>query len=240
MGFDQLPPTWLFSGADDALLSMVSDAPTEALEKAHEYKILRNVLDGTSAAVAILDERLRYRYVNGAMARMSGVPPDAFHGRTMAEVLPDVHRSEDTLRMILGDGRPRALSVTGMTRVSSPFRHRQWSAVYHRLQDGDRVLGLCGIAVEVSGLRQYLDDLERAHQRLALLDTAATWWARPCGSSRPVPSWPSSSCRAWPTGRPCGSWTRKGPTTCRRRPPASSGCASWPRRAARTSSPASD
>jgi serine phosphatase RsbU (regulator of sigma subunit) len=36
------------------------------------------------------------------------------------------------------------------------------------------VLGLCGIAVEVSGLRQYLDDLEKAHQRLALLDTAAT------------------------------------------------------------------
>ncbi|MFC9503249.1 SpoIIE family protein phosphatase [Streptomyces sp. NPDC057002] len=174
MGFDQLPSTWLFSGADDALLSMVSDAPTEALEKAHEYKILRRVLDGTSAAVAILDERLRYRYVNGAMARMSGVPPDAFHGRTMAEVLPDIHRSEGTLRMILGDGRPRELSVTGTTHVSSPFRRRQWSAVYHRLQDGDRVLGLCGIAVEVSGMRQYMDDLERAHQRLALLDTAAT------------------------------------------------------------------
>jgi serine phosphatase RsbU (regulator of sigma subunit) len=174
VGFDQLPLKWLFSGAEDALLSMVDGASAEAVEQAHEYKILRNVLDGTTAAVAILDERLRYRYVNDAMARMSGVPPDAFHGRTMAEVLPDIHRSEDVLRMILGDGRPRTLSVTGTTHVSSPFRHRQWSAVYHRLEDGDRVLGLCGIAVEVSQLRQYMDDLERAHQRLALLDTAAT------------------------------------------------------------------
>ncbi|MFJ4535036.1 SpoIIE family protein phosphatase [Streptomyces tibetensis] len=174
MGFDQLPLKSLFSGAEDALVSMLADAPDEAVEQAHEYKILRNVLGGTSAAVAILDEGLRFRYVNDAMARMSGVPPDAFHGRTMAEVLPDIHRSEDVLRMILGDGHPRALSVTGTTRAPSPFRQRQWSAVYHRLEDHNRVLGLCGIAVEVSGLRQYLDDLERAHQRLALLDTAAT------------------------------------------------------------------
>ncbi|MFC9679879.1 SpoIIE family protein phosphatase [Streptomyces sp. NPDC056948] len=174
MGFDHLPLKSLFSGAEDALVSMLADAPDEAVEQAHEYKILRNVLDGTSAAVAILDERLRFRYVNGAMARMSGVRPDEFHGRTMAEVLPDIHRSEDVLRMVLGDGRPRALTVTGTTRAPSPFRQRQWSAVYHRLQDHDHVLGLCGVAVEVSGLRQYMDDLERAHQRLALLDTAAT------------------------------------------------------------------
>ncbi|GGS41831.1 SpoIIE family protein phosphatase [Streptomyces violaceus] len=174
MGFDQLPLKSLFTGAENALLSMLADAPAEAVEKAHEYKILRDVLDGTSAAVAILDERLRFRYVNDAMARMGGVPPDAFHGRTMAEVLPGIHRSEDVLRMILGDGRPRALTVTGTTHAPSPFRQRQWSAVYHRLDHGGRVLGLCGIAVEVSGLRQYMDDLERAHQRLALLDTAAT------------------------------------------------------------------
>ncbi|MGI5429928.1 SpoIIE family protein phosphatase [Streptomyces sp. CA-179760] len=174
MGFDQLPLKSLFSGAEDALVSMLADAPDEAVEQAHEYRILRNILDGTSAAVAILDERLRFRYVNDAMARMSGVRPDEFHGRTMAEVLPDVHRSEDVLRMVLGDGHSRALTVTGTTRAPSPFRQRQWSAVYHRLEDHDRVLGLCGVAVEVSGLRQYMDDLERAHQRLALLDTATT------------------------------------------------------------------
>ncbi|MCE0447653.1 SpoIIE family protein phosphatase [Streptomyces tricolor] len=37
-----------------------------------------------------------------------------------------------------------------------------------------QILGVCGIAVEASNLRQYLDDLENAHQRLALLDAAAT------------------------------------------------------------------
>ncbi|WP_371578541.1 SpoIIE family protein phosphatase [Streptomyces sp. NBC_01314] len=174
MGFDRLPLKWLFAGPEDVLLSAVADAPGDVVEQAREYRIMRNVLDGTPAAVAVLDNQLRYRYVNAAMARMSGVPPSAFHGRTMAEVLPGIHRSEEILHMVLDDGRPRELSVTGMTLVSSPFRHRQWSAVYHRLEDDGQVLGLCGVAVEVSGLRQYMDDLEQAHQRLALLDTAAT------------------------------------------------------------------
>ncbi|WP_051794963.1 SpoIIE family protein phosphatase [Streptomyces sp. NRRL S-87] len=131
-------------------------------------------MDGTSAAVAVLDEHLRYLYVNAAMGRMGGVPAAAFLGRTMTEVLPDIHRPDEILRMVLADGQPRTLAVTGTTRAASPFRRRQWSAVYHRLEDKGRVLGLCGIGVEVSGLRQYMDDLEKAHQRLALLDTAAT------------------------------------------------------------------
>ncbi|MFG2296112.1 SpoIIE family protein phosphatase [Streptomyces sp. NPDC048603] len=175
MGFDRLPTRWLFSGAEEALLSAVAGASSaDVLEQAREYGILRDILDGTSAAVAVLDERLRYLYVNAAMGRMGGVPAEAFLGRTMTEVLPDLHRSDEILRMVLTDGQPRALAVTGSTRAFSPFRRRQWSAVYHRLEDKGRVLGLCGIGVEVSGLRQYMDDLEKAHQRLALLDTATT------------------------------------------------------------------
>ncbi|MEU6351047.1 SpoIIE family protein phosphatase [Streptomyces sp. NPDC047072] len=174
MSFDQAPLRWLFSGTAGALMSAVAGGPADVVEQAREYKILRHVLDGTSAAIAIVDEGLRYRYVNAAMARMSGIPAAAFHGRTMAEVLPGIHRADEILRMVLGDGQPRALSVTGTTAGRSPFPRRQWSAVYHRLEDDGQVLGLCGIAVETSGLRQHIDDLEKAHQRLALLDTVAT------------------------------------------------------------------
>ncbi|MFG2130949.1 SpoIIE family protein phosphatase [Streptomyces sp. NPDC048751] len=174
MDVDRPPARWLFAGAEDVLLSALTDAPEHVVEQAHEYRLLRSILDGTPAAVAVLDDRLRYRYVNSAMARMSGVEASTFHGRTMAEVLPGIHRSDEVLRMVLNDGRPRALSLTGTTKTSSPFPHRQWSAVYHRLEDEGRALGLCGVAVEVSGMRQYMDDLEKAHQRLAMLDTAAT------------------------------------------------------------------
>lgn len=174
MSFDQTPLRRLFSGAAGTLRSAVADGPAEAVMQAHDHEILRQVLEGTTAAIAIVDERLRFRYVNPAMARMSGVPADRFHGRTLPEVLPGVRRAEEVLHMVLGDGCPRALSVTGTTSSPSPFPRRQWSAVYHRLEEDGRVLGLCGIAVETSGLRQHIDDLEKAHQRLALLDTAAT------------------------------------------------------------------
>ncbi|MEV0639470.1 PAS domain-containing protein [Streptomyces sp. NPDC050619] len=88
MGFDRLPLRWLFAGAEDVLLSALADAPGEAVEQAHEYGILRSILDSTSASVAVMDQQLRYRYVNAAMARMGGVPPSAFHGRTMAGRAP--------------------------------------------------------------------------------------------------------------------------------------------------------
>lgn len=173
MSFEHFP-RGLFAGADRFLRSAQAGAPTEAQEQATEYTMLRKVLDGTSAAVAILDAELRYLYVNPAMAGMSGVEPSAFHGRTISEVLPGIHRSEEVLRMVLEDGSPRAMAITGTTKAHTRFKNRQWNAVYHRLEDDGRVVGLCGIAVEVSGLRQYVDDLEKAHQHLALLDTAAS------------------------------------------------------------------
>lgn len=175
MSIDRLPPRWLFSGSQEALLSAVTGAaPADVLEQVREYGILRDILDGTSAAVSVLDERLHYLYVNTAMSRMSGIPAAAFLGRTLTEVLPETHRSDEILGMVLADGQPRSLTITGTTRAPSPFKRRYWSAVYHRLEGDGQVLGLCGIGVEISGLRQYLNDLENAHQRLALLDTAAT------------------------------------------------------------------
>ena len=46
--------------------------------------------------------------------------------------------------------------------------------MYHRLELPGWGVCLAGIGVEISDLRRYLDDLETAHLRLALLDAAAT------------------------------------------------------------------
>ncbi|MEV2211586.1 SpoIIE family protein phosphatase [Streptomyces sp. NPDC050997] len=142
--------------------------------EACECGFLRRIVEGTLAPVVILDEQLRYLYVNPAWSRVSGVPAPAFLGRTPGEVLPDVHGPDDVLLQVMEDGQPREVTVTGTTRVPSRLGRRLWRAVFHRLEAQGRVVGLCGIGVEVSNLRRYLDDLEDAHQRLALLDTAAT------------------------------------------------------------------
>ncbi|MFH9060929.1 SpoIIE family protein phosphatase [Streptomyces coeruleorubidus] len=134
----------------------------------------RQLVEGTLAPIVVLDAQLRHLYVNPAWVKASGVPATAFLGRTLGEVLPDLQSPDDVLFEVLADGQPREATVSGTTGVSSPLGRRLWRAVYHRvnLPEGDTCL--CGIGVEISSLRRYLDDLETAHQRLALLDAAAT------------------------------------------------------------------
>jgi PAS domain S-box-containing protein len=136
---------------------------------------LRQLIEGTTAAVVVLDEQLRYLYVNPAWVRVSGVPADAFSGRTLQEVLPDVQCPVEVMHQVLADGEPREVTITGTTHVASPpLGRRLWRAVYHRLELPGWGVCLAGIGVEISDLRRYLDDLETAHLRLALLDAAAT------------------------------------------------------------------
>ncbi|WP_186581757.1 SpoIIE family protein phosphatase [Streptomyces sp. BK340] len=126
------------------------------------------------APIVLLDAQLRHLYVNPAWVKVSGLPASAFLGRTLGEVLPDLQRPDDVLCEVLADGQPREATISGTTGVSSPLGQRLWRAVYHRVDLPGLGPCLCGISVEISNLRRYLDDLETAHQRLALLDAAAT------------------------------------------------------------------
>lgn len=103
------------------------------------------------------------------------MPAEAFSGHTLGEVLPDVRCPDDVLGQVLADGEPREVTLTGTTHVASPPHGRRlWRAVYHRLELPGWGVCLAGTGVEISDLRRYLDDLETAHLRLALLDAAAT------------------------------------------------------------------
>ncbi|MBY8841932.1 SpoIIE family protein phosphatase [Streptomyces sp. SP2-10] len=179
MNAEQLPPPWLFPPAQAAHVPRTMGADpflrlVDGVQSVCECGFLRGIIEGTSAPVIILDRHLRHLYVNPAWSRVTGVPATTFLGRTLAEVLPDVQRPDDVLIEVLADGRPREVTLSGTTRVPSPVGRRLWRAVFHRLEVQGQVVGVCGIAVEVSNLRQYLDDLENAHQRLALLDAATT------------------------------------------------------------------
>ncbi|MFD9412982.1 SpoIIE family protein phosphatase [Streptomyces sp. NPDC059989] len=133
----------------------------------------RQLVEGTLAPIVVLDAQLRHLYVNPAWVQVSGVPATPFLGRTLGEVLPDLQSPDDVLFEVLADGQLREATIAGTTEVSSPLGQRLWCAVYHRVDLPGRDAGLCGIGVEISNLRRYLDDLEAAHQRLALLDAAA-------------------------------------------------------------------
>ncbi|KUN87177.1 SpoIIE family protein phosphatase [Streptomyces griseoruber] len=176
MNAEQLPPSWLFppvrpqgprTAVTDRAPTLTADAPQEACD----CGFLRGIIEGTSAPVLILDTHLRYLYVNPAWSQATGLPATAFVGRKFGETLPEVQTPDDVLIEVLADGRSREVTLT-TALTPSPGGRRLWRAVIHRLESQGQVVGVCGIGVEVSNLRQYMDDLEEAHQRLALLDAA--------------------------------------------------------------------
>ncbi|MFK0171241.1 SpoIIE family protein phosphatase [Streptomyces sp. NPDC090306] len=173
MAPDPEPPRSMLSADLDALLTAVGAAAATS-DLGREYRMLRQIVDGAAAAVAILDPDLRYRYVNPYMARMNGLPAASHIGHTMDEVLPGLHRSEEVLRQVLRDGEPRELIATGYRWARSPHARREWRATYHRLvSERGEVVGVAGIGLEIAEPRRYLHELEYAHQRMTLLDTAA-------------------------------------------------------------------
>lgn len=136
--------------------------------------LVRALLEGTQAAVALLDTDLRYIYVNAALARMNGIAADAHIGRTISEIVPGVDAGEEMLRRVLADGRPREVVSSGQTRARSPHPRRYWQGSYHRIHDdAGRVRGVGAVLLEVSADRESQRDLERARERLLLLDAAS-------------------------------------------------------------------
>ncbi|MEV6208022.1 SpoIIE family protein phosphatase [Kitasatospora sp. NPDC051914] len=135
---------------------------------------LRELLEGTPGAVGVLDTDLRYLYVNSSLARMNGVPAEEHIGRTIAEIVPGIDARTDVLRAVLADGIPRETTSSGQTRVPSPLARRYFHGAYHRLEVDGRIVGLAGIVLEVTASRQQQHELERARERLAMLDSAST------------------------------------------------------------------
>ncbi|WP_105969369.1 SpoIIE family protein phosphatase [Streptomyces geranii] len=160
----------LFGDVEALLAGPAAESHPRLVE---EYGLLHRLVEGTAAGVVVLDTELRFLYVNPHMVRISGLSEEELLGRTLAEASPEVDRPESVLRQVLYDGQPRDLVGTGHTRADQPFTRRAWHATYHRLQDErGRVLGLAGIFLEISAPQQHVDELERAHRRMTLLDTA--------------------------------------------------------------------
>jgi len=136
--------------------------------------VLHGLLKGTTAGIGIVDTELRYLYVNPAFAAMNGIPAAAHTGRTVAEVSPACKVREEVLRAVLADGCPREITSSGRPQAASFLDRRYFHGTYHRLEEGGRVIGLVGVVVEVTDSQRQQRDLERARQRLVLLDKAAT------------------------------------------------------------------
>lgn len=105
--------------------------------------------------VAILDDQLRFRTVNPALAQINGIPEAQHLGRTIADVLGDIaHQVSPLVRQVLASGRPLLhcdLSGTLPTRCEKGY----WVGHYFPLRHSSgRVAELGAVVLEVTHERK--------------------------------------------------------------------------------------
>ncbi|WP_328784457.1 SpoIIE family protein phosphatase [Streptomyces canus] len=134
----------------------------------------RRFLDGTPAAVAVLDADLRYLYLNDTLAKLNGLPVEEHLGRPMPEVIPGSGPSAEVAREVLRTGLPQTVVFDGRAPDDKVDVPRWWLGAFHRVEGEDgEILGVAAVVMEVTdGIRQR-ESLRRAQERLELLEETA-------------------------------------------------------------------
>ncbi|MGW5034544.1 SpoIIE family protein phosphatase [Streptomyces nigra] len=127
--------------------------------------------------LAVLDTELRYVSVNPALAELNGLPADAHLGHMPHELMQDAEAArtvEAALRAVLRTGEPIInRRIVGRTRAH-PDMDRFWSISLYRLEDtAGTVLGVAGMAVDITEQHQAAVAAETARRRLALIADAS-------------------------------------------------------------------
>lgn len=140
--------------------------------------------------VARFGPDLRFLYVNPAAAAPSGRAPEAFVGRTMAELGYPAHlvrEWEERLRRAFDTGQPYEAEWDSVSSGGEPRRF-QVRGVPERDAEG-RVASLLCISRDVTGLQRMLA-AENRYQALVEATSAAVWRAGADGLFHgPQPSW---------------------------------------------------
>ncbi|MFK4106330.1 SpoIIE family protein phosphatase [Streptomyces sp. NPDC019531] len=134
----------------------------------------RRFLDGTPAAVAVLDSELRYLYLNDTLAGFNGLPVEDHIGRPMPEVIPGSGPSADVVREVIRTGRPQTVVFDSRVPLDPVDVPRWWLGAFHRLdgEDGE-IVGVAAVVMEVTEAIQQRESLRRAQERLELLEETA-------------------------------------------------------------------
>ncbi|MGW4006410.1 SpoIIE family protein phosphatase, partial [Streptomyces nigra] len=127
--------------------------------------------------LAVLDTELRYVSVNPALAELNGLPADVHLGHMPHELMQDAEAArtvEAALRAVLRTGEPIInRRIVGRTRAH-PDMDRFWSISLYRLEDtAGTVLGVAGMAVDITEQHQAAVAAETARRRLALIADAS-------------------------------------------------------------------
>ncbi|WP_433854642.1 SpoIIE family protein phosphatase [Streptomyces kronopolitis] len=126
--------------------------------------------------LVMLDEELRYRHLNQALADMNGLPIEDHLGRRLADIMitSDDGEYERMLRSVATEGRTVRGVRVGMRTRGHPDRDTVLSVSFFPLTQavGSRP-GVGGLLVDVTDQEQAVVEATASRQRLALLDRAS-------------------------------------------------------------------
>ncbi len=127
--------------------------------------------------LGVLDNELRYVFVNDALAEFNGIPARDHIGARVGEVVraADGGEYEKHLRRVLESGEPLHNVLIASRSEGRRDRDRVWSVTFFRLTDREgNVLGLGGMIVDVTQKETALLDASAVRQRLALVNRAGS------------------------------------------------------------------
>ena len=123
--------------------------------------LLRTFVDATPVGLGYWDLDLRYRWLNTALAELSGLPVAEHLGRRVAEISDLTPAVALNLHRVLLSGRP--VDDIGLTSGE-----RVWTSSYFPVRYGPRLLGVGGVVIDVTEQREAARALSRSATHDAL------------------------------------------------------------------------
>jgi PAS domain S-box-containing protein len=132
--------------------------------------LLESLFTGSAVGLALLDQDLKFVWVNRALAEMNGISIEQHLGRRLPEVVPDVADSAVPIfERVLASGEAVVdWELSGETTARSG-ETRYWLENIYPLRDGSAIVGLGAVVVEITERKlaeQRLADAERRTSEL--------------------------------------------------------------------------
>lgn len=137
-----------------------------AIEPRFEHGFIEALFEVADIGLGLVDLDLRYVRVNESLAATNGVSAAEHEGRSIREVIPGLaDLAEALLRRVIDTGEPVVdLELSGAT-PADPEADRNFLVSYYPVRDGDAVIGIGAVVLEITEQVRAQRELTRqAHQ----------------------------------------------------------------------------